>query len=95
LRLCGAPLESNGSNFDPEHVFRGRPVGALVDEILEDGLAHLDEMLLDKLGAASSANWARKIAGPLIDFMALCSSRVLSSGSGFRPLLAQKLSPEL
>src|ERR1700722_12725637 len=46
-------------------------------------------------GAASSANWARKIAGPLIDFMALCPSCVLSSASGFRPLLAQKLAPEL
>src|ERR1700722_5863049 len=46
-------------------------------------------------GAASSANWARKIAGPLIDFMALCPSCVLSWASGFRPLLAQKLAPEL
>src|ERR1700692_2106673 len=46
-------------------------------------------------GAASPANWARKIAGPLIDFMSICPSRVLSAWSGLSPFLAEEFSTKL
>src|ERR1700760_4873618 len=46
-------------------------------------------------GAESPANWAKKIAGPLIDFMSICPSRVPMAQSGFSPFLAQELPAKL